>query len=73
MATSARNINLSVDPAELNIVAIGSCESRAHSPHVTVGILRTKNDVINLIIQYRKRLCELLYIEIEECPSWGEV
>ncbi|KAG5292562.1 hypothetical protein I7I48_04688 [Histoplasma ohiense] len=76
---AASYLNPSVDPAELGFLAIGLGGSRAHSSHNIlsdwdgIGILRNKEEICQLITARRDDLCELLWIEVEECLSWSGV
>lgn len=69
--------NPKIDPRELGILAIALGGSRAHSLHDDhsdwdgFGVLSTKEDICHLINVCRKDLCELLWIDVEECPTWS--
>lgn len=74
---AASYLNPNVDPAELGFLAIGLGGSRAHGSHNIlsdwdgIGILRNKEEICHLITARRDDLCELLWIEVQECLSWS--
>jgi hypothetical protein len=76
-ASVSTYINPTIDPRQLGILAIGLGGSRAHSSRDNpsdwdgIAILPTKKEICDLVSTRRDILCELLWIEIEECSSWS--
>lgn len=80
MTTSAEAstyINPDVDSHQLGFLAIGLGGSRAHSSYNSladwdgIGILSSKKEICHLMTACTVDLCQLLWIEHEECPSWS--